>query len=224
MRIFSKDNIKFLVLIIIILTGIYISFHFNLEEKISLEMIRNFIQNAGIWGPLLYILLYCITSVVFFPATLLSTASGAVWGPYIGTLYTVIGATIASSISFFISRLLGRKVSQKIFNKSSKISVCDRFIGKNAFVVVLIMRFIPIIPWDVVNFGSGLCDIRFRSYFLASLIGTIPATFTYNLIGSSIGQPLDKTKIVAVAVTVSSLVIVSLIYKKVILKRKNNGL
>jgi uncharacterized membrane protein YdjX (TVP38/TMEM64 family) len=154
----------------------------------------------------------------------LSTACGAVWGPYIGTLYTVIGATIASSISFFISRLLGRKVSQKIFNKSSKISVCDRFIGKNAFVVVLIMRFIPIIPWDVVNFGSGLCDVRFRSYFLASLIGTIPATFTYNLIGSSIGQPLDKTKIVAVAVTVSSLVIVSLIYKKVILKRKNNGL
>jgi len=213
-KIFSKDKAKFLVLIIIIAAGIFASIQFGLKDKLSIEKIRNFIQSAGIWAPLLYMVAYGFTSIILFPATLLSTASGAVWGPYLGTFYTVIGATISSSIPFFLARLLGRKFVGKMLSKASKMDMCDRFIGKNGFMAVFIMRLIPIFPWDVVNYGSGLCGIRFRDYLLATLIGIIPGSFTYNLIGSSLGQPIDKTKIILVVVLVVSLAVISRLYKR----------
>ncbi len=213
-KIFSKDKAKFLVLIIIIAAGIFASIQFGLKDKLSIEKIRNFILSAGIWAPLLYMVAYGFTSIILFPATLLSTASGAVWGPYLGTFYTVIGATISSSIPFFFARLLGRRFVGKMLSKANKMDICDRFVGKNGFVAVFIMRLIPIFPWDVVNYGSGLCGIRFRDYLLATLIGIIPGSFTYNLIGSSLGQPIDKTKIILAVALVVSLAVISLLYKK----------
>lgn len=214
MKIFSKDKAKFLVLIIIIAAGIFASIQFGLKDKLSIEKIRNFILSAGIWAPLLYMVAYGFTSIILFPAALLSTASGAVWGPYLGTFYTVIGATISSSIPFFFARLLGRRFVGKMLNKANKMDICDRFVGKNGFVAVFIMRLIPIFPWDVVNYGSGLCGIRFRDYLLATLIGIIPGSFTYNLIGSSLGQPIDKTKIILVVVLVVFLAVISFLYKR----------
>jgi len=212
-NILSKDNAKFIILIVIIAIGILISFQFGLKDKFSVENIRNLIQSAGAWGPLLYMLTYGFTSIIMFPASLLSTASGAVWGPYLGTFYTVIGATISSSIPFLIARLLGRNVAEKMLKKTNKIDICDRFAGNNGFVAVLVMRLIPIFPWDVVNYGSGLCGIRFRDYILATLIGIIPGSFTYNLFGSSIEQP-GWTKFIFVAVLVVFMIVISVIYKK----------
>ena len=213
-KIFSKDKAKFLVLIIIIAAGIFASIQFGLKDKLSIEKIRNFILSAGIWAPLLYMVAYGFTSIILFPATLLSTASGAVWGPYLGTFYTVIGATISSSIPFFFARLLGRKFVGKMLSKANKMNICDRFVGKNGFVAVFIMRLIPLFPWDVVNYGSGLCGVRFRDYLLATLIGIIPGSFTYNLIGSSLGQPIDKTKIILVVALVVFLAVISFLYKR----------
>jgi pyruvate/2-oxoglutarate dehydrogenase complex dihydrolipoamide dehydrogenase (E3) component len=211
-KMLSKDNAKFIILIAIIAIGILISFQFGLKDKLSVEKIRNFIQSAGAWGPLLYMLTYGFTSIIMFPAALLSTASGTIWGPYLGTFYTVIGATISSSIPFLIARLLGRTVAEKMLKKANKIDMCDRFVSKNGFVAVLVMRLIPIFPWDVVNYGSGLCGIRFRDYILATLIGIIPGSFTYNLAGSSIEQP-GWTKFILIAVLVAVMIGISRIYK-----------
>ncbi len=218
-KISSKDNVKFIILIVIITIGILISFQFGLKDKLSVEKIRQFIERAGAWGPLLYMLTYGFTSIIMFPAALLSTASGTIWGPFLGTFYTVIGATISSSIPFLIARLLGRKVVEKMLKKANKIDMCDRFASNNGFVTVLVMRLIPIFPWDAVNYGSGLCGIRFRDYILATLIGIVPGSFTYNLAGSSLGQP-GWIKFILIAVLVVLIIGISRIYKKFSAKGK----
>jgi len=215
----SKDNTKFIILIAIIAIGILISFQFGLKDKFSVEKIRNFIERAGAWGPLLYMVTYGFTSIIMFPAALLSTASGTIWGPFLGTFYTVIGATISSSIPFLIARLLGRSVAEKMLKKANKIDMCDRFASNNGFVAVLVMRLIPIFPWDVVNYGSGLCGIRFRDYILATLIGIIPGSFTYNLAGSSLEQP-GWIKFILIAVLLAVMVGISRLYKRFSAKEK----
>ena len=213
-KIISKDNVKFLVLIVIIATGIYASIHFDLKDRFSIEKIRQSIQDAGPLGPLLYMATYSVTSIILFPATLLSMSSGAVWGPYLGTFYTVTGAAIASCIPFLLARILGRQLAEKMLNKSNSMNICDKFIGKNGFLTVLAMRLIPIFPWDAVNYGAGLCSVRFRHYILATAVGIIPGSFTYNLIGSSIGTPIDKTKIVIVVALVIFFAAIGYIYKR----------
>lgn len=188
----KKDILKFVILFLLALVLLALGHHFNLQEKFTPEKIRHMIENAGPWGFIIFAASYLVTSLIPFPATLLSTVSGALWGEYLGTVITVITATLASCIPFLISRLLGRGLIGKIIQKNHTANRCDRFASKNGFMAVLVMRLIPIFPWDVVNYVTGLCGIKFRDYFLASLIGTIPASFTYNLIGSSLGEPIDK--------------------------------
>ena len=182
----SKDILKFGSFLFLALGLLALGHHFDLQEKFTLEKTRQIIENAGHWRFVIFASAYCVTALIPFPATLLSTASGAVWGEYIGTLYTVIVATMASCIPFAISRLLGRGLVGKIIQKNHAANSCDRFAKKNGFSAVLVMRLVHVFPWDVVNYLSGLCELRFRDYILASFLGTIPACVTYNLIGSSL--------------------------------------
>ncbi|MCP4482379.1 MAG: TVP38/TMEM64 family protein [bacterium] len=208
----GKDKCKFLIFIFAFVIIITFSFYFDLHKRISVLAIENFIKDLGHLGPLIYMVSYAFTSIILFPASLLSTASGVVWGEYIGTVYTVIGATISASFPFLISRHLGREFVQRKM-KGTKLDLCDKLISKNGFLAVLIMRLIPIFPWDVVNYSSGLCDIKIRDYLLATLIGTIPGSFTYNLIGASLGKPIDKLRIIFIFTMVACMVLGALIYK-----------
>ena len=184
----------------------------GLHEKISTENIREFIQSKGIWGPFVYFFLYALTSIVFFPGALLSTASGVIWGPVLGTLYTVFAATLAAIIPFSIARCFGRGFMAR-FMKGNKLEICDKFVSKKGFLFILSVRLIPIFPWDLVNYGAGLCGIRFKHYLFATLIGTIPGSLTYNLIGDSLGKPLDKTRILLIAAVVILILIMVLLYQ-----------
>jgi uncharacterized membrane protein YdjX (TVP38/TMEM64 family) len=216
-KLFSKDTFKFSVLIAVVIAIIVLSIHFDLKDKVSVTSIKDFVEGMGVFGPIVFILIYVLTSMIMFPASLLSTASGLIWGKYLGTFYTVIAASIASIIPFYIARFMGRGFTEKLFRKYRVMDVCDRFAGKQGFLTVLVMRLLPFLPWNMVNYGSGLCSIRFRDYILATVIGTIPASFTYNLIGSSIGKPIDKGMILivtAIAVLMGTLFFILKKYKK----------
>jgi uncharacterized membrane protein YdjX (TVP38/TMEM64 family) len=218
----NKDILKFSILILFIILIITLGFIFDIHKKFSIDSIKKFIEKIGIWGPLIYVFLYSITSIIFFPASVLSITSGAIWGEYIGSIYTVLGATIASSLPFYLSRYLGRGFVENKLLKYKKVNLCDNFISKNSFLSILIMRLIPFFPWDVVNFTSGLCGIKFRYYILATLIGTIPGSFMYNLIGSSLGKPLDIKKIIIIFSIGICIVIGTLIIKLRIKKKKKH--
>ncbi len=219
----KKDIVKFILFLVIIITAVLLSYKFDMHHKFSVDDTKNVITSMGVWAPVIYMISYAFTSLIFFPAALLSTASGAIWGVWLGTVYTVIGATISAFLPFLISRYLGRHIAEKMMKKN-KMDICDKFISENGFISVLILRLIPIFPWDVVNYGSGLCNIRFRDYLLATFFGIIPGSFTYNLIGSSVGGEFDWKKVaiafaVVIIFSISTLIIKKKMEKQSIEKR-----
>jgi uncharacterized membrane protein YdjX (TVP38/TMEM64 family) len=214
MKLNKKEIIKFAGFALVVLTLLVAGHALHLEEKISVESLREGLSKTGGWQYVIFFAIYCVAALLPFPTAVLSSASGALWGAYLGTGITVFSATLASCLPFFLARVMARNAVRNAVEKSKGVSRCDRFAGKNGFITVLIMRLIPFFPWDMVNYLSGLCSIRFRDYLLASLLGTIPASFTYNLIGASMGGSVNKTA-VAVAVTVTVLLaVVVLIIKK----------
>lgn len=216
----TKEHLKFAGFAVLVLALLIGGHALNLDEKISVESLRNALNRTGGWQYLLFAAIYCAASLVPFPTAVLSSAAGALWGAYLGTLMTVLSATLAACIPFVLARFMARRSVRKMIEKSDGAGRCDRFAGRNGFMTVFVMRLIPIFPWDMVNYLSGLCSIRFRDYFLASLIGTIPASLTYNLIGASLGGPVNKTA-VAVAVLLTVLMAAALmIYRKKTLKQK----
>jgi len=208
----SREKIKFFAFVLLIILSILLSLYFDLDEKISVDGIKELIMGMGIWAPIIYILLYVCTSIIVFPNLLLSIAGGAMWGAYLGTVYTVVGATIGSIIPFLIAKYLGRDFVFHML-KNTKLEVCDRFVVKNGFISVFIARLIPLFPWELVNYGSGLCGVRGREYIFATFLGIIPGSFTYSLIGATLGEPLDKFQLALLFAMVSFIVIVTVLYK-----------
>jgi len=194
----SKDKLKFVFFILAIIAIIVVSHIFDFTGRFSVEGIQDYLLGKGIWAPVIYYLIYFVTSLIVFPSVLLSTASGVVWGPWLGTFYTVTAATLASMLPFFLAKFFGRELMNKVF-KGTKLVACDHVQNRNGFVALMLMRLIPIFPWEAVSYGAGLCGFHFRHYLPATILGMIPASFTYNLIGDSLGKPLDPGRILLIA-------------------------
>lgn len=209
-----KELVKF-GLFGLLIAGLLIAGHaLHLEEKVSIESLRDGLARTGGWQYVLFAAMYGLAGLFPFPTAVLSSAAGALWGAYLGTAMTVISATLAACIPFVIARLMVRRTVRSVIESHGGASRCDRFAGRNGFIAVLVMRLVPIFPWDMVNYLSGMCSIRFRDYLFASLLGTIPASFTYNLIGASLGGTVDKTAVAIVAGITVLVAVVILILKK----------
>ena len=91
--------------------GIIIAYQWYAEvnELSRLQVVQQMLAflQSGLWGPLIYVLLYAVRPLILFPATFLSVAGGFVFGPVLGVLYTIIASNISSTVAFFVGRFFG---------------------------------------------------------------------------------------------------------------------
>lgn len=195
----NKNRFKIVILFLLFISGFFILQYFDLT-RFTPEKIRQFILSFGWWAPILYIFLYAIRPLFFFPAVILTLTGGLTFGPWWGTLYDLIGASLGAYLAFGISRYLGRETIQKLLK--NRLKNLDDYSGRYGFRTILFLRLVPLIPFDVVNYSAGLTQIRFRDYALATTIGIIPGAFAYNYLGSSLHQIFSTTFFIALGLVV----------------------
>lgn len=152
--------------------------------------IRDWILSFGVLAPIVYIVIYTIRPLLFFPASVLSIAGGLAFGSLFGTIYTVLGATSGAVLSFIVARTLGKSIANKDWQgKGRKL---QEQLEKNGFFYVLFFRFVPLFNFDLISYSAGLSKVKFSSFLFGTLIGIIPGTFAYNFLGSSLvtGDPM----------------------------------
>lgn len=155
----------------------------NLSPFDAIKNLLTFMQN-GIWGVLIYILLYAVRPLLLFPATVLSVASGFVFGPFLGVLYTIIASNISSTIAFFVGHYFGEDLL-KDDGSDGLIQRYARRMRENSFETVMIMRFI-FLPYDAVSYLAGFLRIKYWPFILATALGSIPGTMAFIGFGASI--------------------------------------
>ena len=160
--------------------------------------LRSWILSFGLWAPAIYILIYTIRPLVFFPASVLSIAGGLAFGAWLGTLYTIIGATLGAMLSFYVAKTLGKSLVRKEWTgNAGKI---QSQMEQNGFLYVLLFRLIPVINFDLISYVAAIAKVRFTPFALATFIGIIPGTFAYNFLGSSVISGNPQIIILAVLV------------------------
>lgn len=160
--------------------------------------LRNWILSFGVWAPIMYIIIYTIRPLVFFPASVLSIAGGLAFGAWMGTLYTIVGATLGAMLSYYVAKTVGKSLVKKEWTgNAAKIQAQ---MEQNGFLYVLLFRLIPVINFDLISYMAAIAKVRFTSFALATLIGIIPGTFAYNFLGSSFVSGNPRTIFFAVVV------------------------
>ena len=183
----SKSLLKITLLVAFLGIGVYLIFFTELGQPTTADRIREFIEALDpALARLLYVLIYIVGTLVLLPGLLLSFAGAVLFGVWEGTLYTWIGATIGATLAFGMAKLLGRDFVDQLLG--GKLQALDQRLREHGFVSLLIIRLVPIFPFNGVNFGCGLTSLRTRDYELATALGIIPGTFVYQYLFAKLGR------------------------------------
>lgn len=166
-----KEVIKNIIGLIVVCLIIFISFRY-----IDMDQIQNMIRDAGVWAPILFVLAKAST-IVFAPlsGSPLYPLAGALFGLGHGFVYIVIGDALGATISFYISRLLGRTFVERFAR--SNMGAIDRTLSfiekkKGFFIARVCFAALP----EVVSYAAGLTRIKFIPFFVIhNAVGLIPS-------------------------------------------------
>jgi len=124
---------------------------------------------------------YLLATVVLFPMTMLNVATVLTFGPVLGNAYALAGWLLSATVGYGIGRMLGQDMLHRIAGPR-----LDRLIHQvedHGFITVLTIRLLPVAPFTLANLFVGASGIRFRDFFLASVIGRIPGILVLSVAG-----------------------------------------
>jgi uncharacterized membrane protein YdjX (TVP38/TMEM64 family) len=174
-----KSGIFLLTVFCIIVTGLAVF----LLGGIDSAQLQARLNQAGIWAPIIYIALYTAATVLVLPSTALNLTGGAIFGPWLGTLWTSIAAVIAAVVAFAFTRTVGRDLVAR--RLAGRWQAMDAEMLQGGLFYMFAIRLLPIIPYGLVNFAAGLTSIQFRDYLLGTILGTVPGVLPFVMLGSS---------------------------------------
>lgn len=170
--------------IVAMITGI--AFHLPLDEWIPQS--RDWFNQQGAWGMLLYGVCFIVLSLLFVPSSILMIGSGLLFGWLGGSLLSSISCMVAVTVSFWIVRYIGRNYLLQRFVKSRYFQVTSYAIGSRGAWIIGLLRLTPI-PFGVGNCLYSLSPVSFKPYFIASWLGLLPGNIIFGYVGFA-GGPL----------------------------------
>ncbi len=168
---------------------VYMFHQAGLTAWLSPDKLQMIVADFGVFGPIVFMGAYIIATVLFVPSSPLSLLSGVLFGPWYGTLYVIVSAMIGATLAFLLSRrtrsllpLSGDTVLQE------RLRQYDERIAAHGFITVLVLRLLPIFPFNGLNFAFGLTRVRMREYVLGTGLGIIPGSFVLVYFGDSLAS------------------------------------
>ncbi len=136
-------------------------------------------------GIAVFVLLYALATVAFFPGSLLSIGAGLAFGLGKGVVAVSAGSTIGASLAFLIARYFARARVEVLAQKNARFRAIDEAIGQRGWKIVALLRLSPLLPFNLSNYLYGITRVGFWPYVAASWAGMLPGTFLYVYLGAA---------------------------------------
>lgn len=149
----------------------------------AIDKLEVWIAGLGVWGALVFGLLYVIASLLLVPGSTLTLAAGAIFGLALGTLVVSLASTTAAGLAFLIARYFARQRIARQIRHYPRFDAIDRAVREGGWKIVALMRLSPAVPFTLQNYLYGLTGIRFWPYLLTSWLAMLPGTFLYIYLG-----------------------------------------
>ena len=194
---------KKIILLIIVGLGIIGFYLFDIQQYFSLESLKTSQDRLDIIykeNPIIFVSwfvgIYIFTVALSLPgATILTLASGAVFGSILGTFLVNVGATVGAAMAFLCARFIFRDLVEKKF--SDKFEPINNGISRNPISYLLFLRLVPLFPFFLINLILGVTQVRLPIYILCTMIGILPGSFIYANAGSNLARINSTSDIVS---------------------------
>lgn len=143
--------------------------------------IDRLVADAGLWGPLLFLVIYAIATVLFVPGAALTLAGGALFGPLAGAAICLTGATLGATAAFLLSRHLA--ADWVAARAGPRLRQLQDGVAAEGWRFVALVRLMPLLPFNLLNYALGLTRIGLRPYVIASAVCMAPGALAYTWLG-----------------------------------------
>lgn len=135
------------------------------------------------YGPLIFLAAYALSPLLFFSTAVLSISAGFLFGSFLGIFLAVLGSNLTAGIAYLIGRGLGWNAFE-----AHDPTLAQRWLERlrhNSFMAVLMMHLLYL-PFELIAYLSGFVRLRYGTFLLATVLGSLPSAFSFVLFGSSL--------------------------------------
>ncbi|AFZ45546.1 SNARE associated Golgi family protein [Halothece sp. PCC 7418] len=176
-----NSKLKYIGIAVIIAALVASTRFINFQDILTSAL--EWINRLGPAAAIVFIAIYVVAAVLFFPASILTLGAGVVFGVVQGSIFVFIGATIGATLAFLVGRYLARGWVEKRIEGNPKFKAIDQAVAEEGMKIVLLTRLSPIFPFNLLNYAYGLTKVTLRDYVIGTL-GILPGTIMYVYVGS----------------------------------------
>lgn len=150
------------------------------------DFLTDLVARGGTLAVVGFILGYAALTALSVPGAMLMTlASGFLFGPWLGALYALVGATAGACAVFLAARAGLASLADRAGPRVQRLKAGFR---EDALSYLLVLRLVPVFPFWLINLVAGASGMTLLVYLVATFFGMIPGALVYAGIGSGIGD------------------------------------
>jgi len=197
----------------------------GLQELLSPEnlgLLRDYVSGLGSLGPVVFVFAYAAGAVAFLPDTPFTLLAGLAFGPVLGAVYALIGATAGAILSFLVARYVARDMVSTWVARNERLKKLDAEVGRQGWRILVITRLVPVFPFNLQNYAYGLTRIRLAVYAPLTALLITPGAIAYAFAGGSLTTAAEDLTRTFVFLGLAAVFFVALSLIPVFLRRKSS--
>ena len=178
----------FLALLVLFAAAVIAGAIWALDGHLTAEAVEAFVAGLGLWAPVGFVVIYGLATVAMVPGSIFDLTGGALFGPYLGTLFNLAGGSLGAALAFLVARYIARDWVETRAGPRTKGTM--QSVEADGWKFVAFVRLVPIFPYNVLNYLLGLTRIPFHHYMFATIVFMSPSTVVYTWIGHASRQAI----------------------------------
>jgi uncharacterized membrane protein YdjX (TVP38/TMEM64 family)/rhodanese-related sulfurtransferase len=151
------------------------------RDQLDPALIEHAMRSLGPWGPAAHVVLFALATVLFAPGALFALAGGVLFGPVWGTALNLAGATLGATAAFLVARYVAADWARR--KAGARLDRVIKGVEADGWRFVALMRLVPLVPFNLLNYALGLTRIPVGTYVLTSGICMAPGALAYTWLG-----------------------------------------
>ncbi|PKO73411.1 MAG: SNARE associated Golgi protein [Betaproteobacteria bacterium HGW-Betaproteobacteria-17] len=174
----------------------------DLGSSVNEAWIDARVRGHGVNGALLFLLMGALFTAIGLPRQIIAFLGGYAFSVGLGTLLGALAALLGCMLSFAYARFFGQGLLRaRLGERAGRF---DRFIHDHPFSMTVLIRLLPVGSNLLTNLAAGISSIRSVHFFSGTLLGYLPQTLVFALVGSGVHIAPTLKIVLAIALFVIS--------------------
>jgi uncharacterized membrane protein YdjX (TVP38/TMEM64 family) len=156
----------------------------DLGSSVNEAWIDARVRGHGVSGALLFLLMGGLFTAIGLPRQIIAFLGGYAFSVGLGTLLGALAALLGCMLSFVYARFFGKGLLRaRLGERAGRF---DQFVHDHPFSMTVLIRLLPVGSNLLTNLAAGISSIRPMYFFSGTLLGYLPQTLVFALVGSGV--------------------------------------